>query len=180
MILREMIQRAVDIASARQPTTIDRLAIEAAAEPMLSIVFNIVSERTAGDEYRRHLLKRTSVIAFVNGSGTIPETVLTHYLNESVLYDTAAPSSIYSHVPEWSDFVRHYDTRLGAYTVNESTASVIQPAATYVIGSGLTGNLSLVTPCTIAVPTVITNPIVARDEIIDDLTAELAARLVVA
>lgn len=177
MTLKELIERAVDIASVAQETGVTKYALEAAAEPLLPIVFSEVSERLAASADRHHLLRRANVVAFVNGVVTVPESVFTTYLSESTLYDTADLTAIYSYVPEWSDFIRYADTRLGTYTVNESSMYVVQPAAFYANGTGLSGNLTLVMPSVVAVPATIGAAVIARDEVVDDLIAGLAAKL---
>lgn len=178
MILSELIQRAVDIASKSVDTAVTRLALETAAEPLLGIVFHEVSVDKARNEYKRSLLTRTKTLAVVNGSVAIPTDVLTEYMWDSHLIDTTAPTKRYSLTP-WHQFITAaLDRRLGHYSVEgESTLHVIEPATSYSPTSGPTETLLLSVPCVVVVPAATTDAIVARDEILDDLVRGLASAL---
>lgn len=176
MILSELIQRALDIASNGQDTSVTRLADEIAVEPQLLQVFDAVSRNTARNPAKRSLLRRTNSVTFVNGVGVLPQTILTPYLCESLLYDTADLTARYAWVSQFSELITTHDMRLGYYSVNESSIYVVQPGANYVQGSGLSGALSLVTPCDIVVPAVAA-AVVVRDELLEDLIAGLATAL---
>jgi hypothetical protein len=177
MTLKELIQRAIDVASNNRDMSAMKGSIETVAEPMLALIFANVSARVAADSGRRSFLRRTNTLTFTNGVAPIPETVLTQYLCESLLLDTALPTSRYSWISQFSELVRVSDPRLGYYSANESSMFLVQPAAIYAPGVGLSGTLALTTPCSIAMPTVITDPVVVRDELIDDLVEELATAI---
>lgn len=176
--LQELIDRAVSIASrGQEPSLASSLAAEMITEDLLITVFDAVSTKLAGDPATRGLLRRTKTIAFVNGSGTVTEDVLTEYLCESMLYNSSSLTAQYSYINQWENFIRQHDTRLGSYCVNESTIAVVEPGAVYAAGSGLTGSRSLVTPCAVAIPAAAGTAISARDEVVDELITALADSL---
>lgn len=177
MTLLELIQRSLDIASEGITTTSTRLAMEIAAEPLVAIVFNDVSGAVAANPGRRSLLRRAVTIPFVNGVGAVPETVFTEHLDESLLYDPSDTTSRYSWVSQFSELVRVSDMRIGYYSVNESAIYVVQAGANYDPVSGLIGNLSLITPASVEVPTTVASTVVVRDELLDDITQALAAAI---
>lgn len=176
MTVKELIERACEIANvgidpAKSPD------LESLAEPLISPVFNALAQDCAGDERRRLLTRLTKTVAFTNGAGSLSSDVLTTCLDDSVLTDDADLTAGYSYVREWDDFINTFDQRLGYYTVNQSTITVVQPNNSYVIGSGLTGNLSLLTPCVWAIPTDLVTNISIRDELLDDLVNRLGLAL---
>ncbi len=178
LTLQQLIDQAISIANRGvPPSTSPALSAEMIAEDLVGTVFQQVGQTVAADPTRRSLLRRTKTVAFAAGSATLTGDVLTQYLSESMLYDPTALSAVYSWIPQWEEFVRMVDRRDGYYCVNESTIAVIQPNAVYSPSSGLSGNLSLVTPCAPAVPAAATDAVVIRDELIDDLVMGLADAL---
>lgn len=176
--LQQLIDQSVSIAGRGvEPSLSPVLAAEMVAEDLVSTVFQQVGQAVAADPARRSLLRRTKTVTFASGVGTVTGDVLTQYLCESMLYDSTALTAVYSWIPQWEEFMRMSDRRDGYYCVNESTIAVIQPGAVYAVASGLSGDLSLVTPCAIEMPASASATVVVRDELIDDLVMGLADAL---
>lgn len=176
--LQQFIDQAVSIANRGVDSSLaPALSAEMIAEDLLSTIFNQVSQTIARDPARRSLLRRTVDVTFTNGTATLAENALSEYLNESMLYDSADLTKQYSWVSQFENFIRKSDRRIGFYSVNESTINIVEPNAEYAVTTGLTGSRKLVIPCTLIVPTVATDPIVMRDELIDDFVIELASKL---
>lgn len=86
-------------------------------------------------------------------------------MSDAVLYDTADPTKFYSFIPEWDDFIRIYDTRMGYFTIRGGAAIyVIEPGDAYVDGTGLTGSLNFVISGIPAIPATASAAIVAPAE----------------
>lgn len=178
LTLQQMIDSAISIASRGvDPSAATSLAAEMVAEDLVSTVFQQVGQTVASDPARRSLLRRTKIVAFTAGSAALTGDVLTQYLCESMLYDTTALSAVYSWIPQWEEFIRQTDQRDGYYCVNENTIAVVQPNVGYNASTGLTGNLSLVVPCSPTVPASAGATVDIRDELIDDLVMGLADAL---
>lgn len=174
MTLQELIDRAVSIATAGlTPEQLSTVEGEIVGEDLLTTVFAGVSGECAADRAKRGWLRRTVVVAFTNGSGTLDQTVLTDYLCESVLIDTADPTARYSYQPDRDIFQFDGETRLGRYHIDESVILVVQPGNLFVAGAGLSGNLSLITPADVAVPAAAASAIVARDEVVELILSRL-------
>lgn len=176
--LQQLIDQAISIANRGvDQSTAPALSAEMVAEDLLSTVFQQVGQTVAKDPARRSLLRRTVVITFASGTATLDGTAFSEYLSESTLYDPADLTKQYSWVSQFENFIRKSDRRIGFYSVNESTINVIEPNATYAVATGLSGSRNLVIPCSPAVPTVATDPVIIRDELIDDLVMGLADEL---
>lgn len=178
MTLLELVQRAIDIASLNKDTTVTRLAMEVAAEPLVLQAFRDVSANCARQEHKRTLLRRTKSLTLVNGAVALTDDVLTEYITDSNVIDPTDKTKRYSLTP-WSQFITdELDLRLGHYAIEgETTLHVIEPGTPYDPAGGPTETLLLTTPCAVAVPTASGNAVVAPAEILDDLIAGLAAAL---
>lgn len=178
MILSELIQRAIDIASNSTDTAVTRLALEAAAEAELSIAFQEVSAVVASSVATRSLLRRTKSLSFVNGAVTVDSDVLTEYISEGNITDPTDKTKRYSLTP-WNQFITdELDSRLGHFSIEgESTLHVIEPGTAYDPASGPTETLLLTVPCFVVVPAAISDPVLVRDEVLDNLIKALAVRL---
>jgi hypothetical protein len=151
MMLKELIQRAIDIA---QPgiDPLVRAVVELTAEPLLPVVFGEVGDELASHPSTRHLLRRIKTVNVVNGSVALSDDVLTAYACESLLFDPDALDEIYS-LTNWQDFLSgQLDSRLGHFLINEGTLFVVDPGSQYVHSAGPTKDYRLVTPCSLVVP----------------------------
>lgn len=176
--LQEMIDRAAQIALAgTDPTLSPVLDVEMTAEALLPHVFAAVEMECAASPRRRSFLRKSKTVAVSNGAGALADDVLTKYLSDAVLSDPADRTKLYAWVPEWIDFVRPKDRRLGYYSVNGQTLAMIEPGATYDAAAGFTGDVELVIPCGLTLPTLATDPVVIHPELADDIVLRLAAAL---
>lgn len=179
MTVKELIQRAVSIARQGLPTPLPIDAMEAAAEPLLPIVFAEVGERAARDERLRRTLFRAKAFAFNGGPETLPSDVLTGYLDMSVLFDPDDPTKIYSWVP-WNQFIStQLDTRLGYYTLEGESLRfhLVEPGIAFDPTTGPIITVTLYTPCSPEIPATITEHIAVTGEVLDDLLAALSVAL---
>lgn len=178
MTLNELIQRALDIASKGLDTSVTRLAMEVAVEPLLPVVFAQVSANVARDEKQRTQLRRTKSLAFVDGLVTIPDDVLTEYMVDASLVDPTDRTKRYSRAP-WRQLVTdELDLRLGHFAVEgETNMRLVEPGTVYDPTTGPTITLNLTVPCSVVVPAAATDQVVAMNEILDDLTVALANAL---
>lgn len=182
MILRELIERSLDSAVAGQDTTATRLAAEAAVEPLLPVVFSATGEHCAGIERLRSLLRRTKLLAFVNGAVTLDGDVLTAYITEGSLLDPLDKTKRYAYAP-WEAFTKDSDQRLGYFSIEVGTTlHVVEPATNYDPAAGPTVSLLLTTPCTPSIPATVEDALTAPFEVLDDLQVHLtdALRLAIA
>lgn len=176
--LQQLIDQAISIANRGvDQSTAPALSAEMIAEDLLSTVFQQVGQTVAKDPARRSLLRRTVAVNFTSGTATLDGTAFTEYLSESMLYDTSDITKQYSWISQFENFIRKSDRRIGFYSVNESTINIIEPNATYAAGSGITASRNLVIPCSPVVPAAATDPVIIRDELIDDLVMGLADEL---
>lgn len=178
MTLKELIQRATDIASQGLDEGTLTANPEEVAEPLLPIVFSEVSHRYAQSEQLQTMLRRTKSLVFANGLVALSSDVITGCIRAANLLDPADRTKLYSYVP-WSQLVTgSLDSRLGYFALEgESTLHVVESNTTFDPADGPNITLELTIPCEVEVPTVLANPIVARDEIVDDLLAALATAL---
>lgn len=178
MTLKELIQRAVDVAGHGFPD------LEIAVEPRLPLIFGRISDRYARDPMLRPMLRRTLVLAVTDGSVSLPTNVLTPYLYTSTLVDPTDQTKLYSFAP-WNLFIRDYETRIGQYSMKHFDVQsgrgmsellflyVTEPGTAYSSSSGPTVTLELTTPCAVLVPASAAGVINARDEVVDDILQEL-------
>lgn len=149
---------------------------ELVANSLLSQVFQDVTLGYAGNI--RSLPRLTKTLTFTNGAATLTGDVLTGSLMDSVLYDPNDPTKEYSFIPEWDDFIRVYDDRVGYFTVRGDTnIYVIEPGDQYEEADGLDGDLKLVVSGIPAIPTTASATIVAPAEFVNKALDLLVARL---
>jgi hypothetical protein len=178
MTLTELIQRAVDIASKDLDTSVDRMGIETVVEPLVPIAFHDVSVRLAREEHTRHLLRRSMVLNFINGVEDLDNDVLSAYISDATLVDQADRTKRYSLIPYSQLVTDELDPRLGHFAVEVGhTIHVVEPNSTYDPTTGPTIDLYLTTPCVVAVPAAVGDPVVATYEVLDDLVHALAMAL---
>lgn len=149
---------------------------ELAALSMLSQVFQDVTLGYAGDI--RSLPRLAKTLTFTNGVAALSSDVLTGSMADATLYDPDDPTKEYAFVPEWDDFIRVYDTRIGHFTVrNNTSVYVIEPGATYDDGDGLDDTLTLVVSGVPAIPATASTAIDAPAEFLNAALNLLVERL---
>lgn len=176
MILRELIQRSLDIASQGMGTPVLATTAEIAVEPLLPVVFGQLSVELASRSTTRHLLRRTKDLTVADGVEVLTDDVLTEYVRESVLYDPADTAKVYV-LTSWDVLVRgDLDSRLGHFVIDGQSLTVVEPGAEYDTTTGPDIALKLVIPCSLVVPTIDAD-IGEPAEVTDMLIARLAAAL---
>lgn len=176
MILRELIQRSLDIAAQGMDSPVLRSTAEVAAEPLLPVVFGQLSVELAGRSATRHLLRRSKNIVVTDGVGPLTDDVLTEYARESALFDPDDLTKTYSLV-NWDVLLRgELDSRLGHYLIDGQSLTVVEPGDEYISTGGPDIDLKLVIPCSLAVPAIGAD-IGEPAEVTDMLIARLAAAL---
>lgn len=176
MILRELIQRALDIAMQGMDSPVLRATAELAVEPLLPVVFGQLSTELASRPATRHLLRRTKDVVIADGAGPLTDDVLTEYARESTLFDPDDTTKIYV-LTSWDVLVRgDLDQRLGHFVIDGQTLTVVEPDSEYDTASGVDISLKLVIPCSLVVPAIGTD-IGEPAEVTDMLLARLAAAL---
>lgn len=179
MTLQELVDRALSMASAgMEPSSVPTLHAEMIAEDMLPAVFGEVGQRLAANERTRHLLRRTKTLAVVNGAVQLSADTLSAYITDSVLTDADDETKDYSYLDP-VHFVREpLDSRLGHYSVvGESGLRVLEPGEAYAPLAGPTASYLLTIPCVPEVPATAASPVVASEEVIDELVTALATAL---
>lgn len=173
MILQELIDRAISIATAANPT----LEPTAVAEDLLLQVFAEVGAQAARDERLRHTLRRTKTVNVVNGSVVLPGDTLSAYIGDSVLIDPADRTKRYTYLPWDALLSEPLDARLGHYSIEgESVMWVVEPGDEY-MGDGPTAALNLTIPCVPEVPASAGATIAVSEEVADLLVAALVRAL---
>ena len=168
-LIYRMVSQAQRGSEAAERTNLDAYAI---AESIIPAVFQAVAESAAGDYRKRPLLRRTKTLSFVNGSATLSDDVLTKYLCDATLLDSAALAKRYSWVNDYGEFIRTMDARLGSFNSPiENTIAIREPGAAYAVGSGLTGSRLLTVPCVPEVPALATDSVAVADVIASDLVS---------
>ena len=176
MILRELIQRAVDIATTGMDSPVLRTTAEFAVEPLLLVVFGQLSTELASHPNTRHLLRRTKSVTITDGTGPLSDDVLTEYAKESVLYDPDDIPKVYV-LTSWDVLVRgDLDTRLGHFVIDGQALTVVEPGSEYDSTAGPDIALKLTIPCALTVPAIDAD-IGEPAELTDMLIARLAAAL---
>jgi hypothetical protein len=162
------------------PLTSPLLDIEMTAETLVPDVFQSVSLSYAADAQKASLLSRDHTITLTDGSGTIPDTVLTQCKFNSTAYlesDTAATQA--SLVRTWLDFVTPSttDRLLARYHIKDQTIYWIEANAAFESGVGIDGDIVLNIPSTPEIPATEDDDLVVADEVLSDLITSLAQRL---
>jgi hypothetical protein len=176
MTLRELIQRAVDIAVQGVPTTVDRSTVETTAEPLLPIVFGDVGHELAQSPRTRHILRRTKTVNVVDGNSAIPDDVLTEYACEAILYDPTDPLKGYSLTPREALIGGQLDDRLGHFLIENGVLTVVEPDTQFDPNSGPDISLRLIIPCAPEIPA-LDDDIAVPAEITDLLLSRLSQAL---
>lgn len=149
---------------------------ELVANSLLSQVFQDVALGYAGNI--RSLPRLTKTLTFTNGVATLSSDVLTGSMADAALYDPDDPTKEYAFIPEWDDFIRVYDDRIGYFTIKGgSSIVVIEPGSLYEDGDGLDGDLVLVVSGVPAVPTSASATIDASAEFVNAALNLLVERL---
>jgi hypothetical protein len=148
---------------------------ELVANSLLGQVFHDVAK--GYDDAGSVLPQLTKTLTFANGAATLTSDVLTGDMFDSVLYDPADTDKDYSLVPEWNDFMKVYDPRIGYYTFSSDSINAIEPGDVYVDGSGTSGTRKLVIACVPTIPALATSAIVAPAEFTNRALDMLVERL---
>src|SRR5687767_6244887 len=177
MTLRELIQRAIDMA---QPGVdpLARAVIELTVEPLLPVVFGKVGEELASLASTRHLLRRTKTVAVANGTVALTDDVLTVYACEASLFDHDDPNQLYSRT-DWPDLLSgQLDSRLGHFLIDGQTLRVVAPNSQFDPDNGPSGDFRLFIPCSPEIPTIdaqVDVPAEVTDLLIERLAGALRA-----
>lgn len=157
-----------------QSVAIDAIGI---ADTLFPVVSQAVCEAAAADPSRRDLVRRQKSITLVTGSATLSSDVLVHYVQDSVLLDTANLNKRYAW-RDYPDFVRRGDRRLGIYTVvSGHELQVIDPNQPFTVPLTASGARVLVIPSIVEKPALATDEIDCVDEILSDLDSALTEAL---
>ncbi len=145
------------------------------AEALMQSVFQQVGEEAAGDDRKRSLLKKDVTLTFTNGSATVPDYVLTAYMEDATFMDTSDLTKQYQWVREFSDFVNPSLqnapwSNYGYFNVpNRTTIAQLEPGTAYDPTSGLTGTRHLNIPCVPYRPATADDYLDVPDEILNDI-----------
>lgn len=157
-----------------QSAAIDAIGI---ADTLFPTVSQGVCEAAAADPARRDLVRRQKSITLVAGSATLTSDVLVHYIQDSVLLDTANLSKRYAW-RDYPDFVKRGDKRLGIYTVVAGhTLQVIDPNQSFTVPLTASGARVLVIPTVVEKPALATDEVDCNEEVLSDLQEALAEAL---
>lgn len=153
----------------------DNIDTQGIAEVLMQSVFQQVGEAAAGDERKRSLLKKDVTLTFTNGSATVPDYVLTAYMEDATFTDNSDLTKTYSWVREFSDFINPSlrnapFSNLGYFNVtNRTTVRQTEPGVAYDPTTGLTGSRHLNIPCVPFRPAAADDVIDVPDEVINDI-----------
>lgn len=166
MTLQEFIDRAAEQFGSP-------LNVEVVVESMLPQVFQETALRLPGS-----VRKKTKTVTFTNGAATLSADVLTTEAHDSYLYDPDDSTKEYSLVPEFADFTRVYDDRIGYYCITAGLAiMVIEPGEVYDDGAGISDTRSLNIPCVPEIPATAATAIDAPNEFVNAALDALVERL---
>lgn len=173
--LAEILDRAEQLAAGVGGDPQDSTVVDSGltAETLLPHVWQIVTERTAKDPKRQHLLRQSKTLTFAAGAAPLPSDAWTEGL-PLLSFDDPQIGPLMSWIPYMFDFQRPLRTMLGAYTINESGELLIRkPGDAFDPSSGHDGDLNV---SLIIVPG-LTDPATAPQEVIDDVIAGVAGAL---
>jgi len=177
--LQALVDRAMSLASVNLNT--DPQALSMVTEDVLINVFQDVGIALAASRDTRKLLRVSQNVIFANGSVTLPVGILTQYANEGTLQDATDSTTIvkrYSYEPEWAEFIRQWDQRIGYWTVQQYTIYVTEPNATYDPTTGLSETRLFTCPTIPQVPAVAGTIINYPDEVVTRLIIGTANAIV--
>lgn len=175
---QELIDRAVDQASVGlDPNLSPLIDLGMLAENLAPDVLQTVAEEAAQNSETRADLLSSQSISFTNGIGTVPNNVLIDYMADATLSDTSDYSKRYSYRP-WHNFVNSGgDRRLGRFSSLGTSLYVVEPAASYTSGSGITASRTLTAPTVPAIPTLATDTITMPEVMTSNVIRELGLRI---
>lgn len=143
------------------------------AETLLPHIWQIVTEKTAKDPKRQHLLRQKKTLTFTNGVAPLPDDALTESLS-TLTFNDLEIGPLMSWFPHMFDFQRPGRVMVGAYTINESGNLLIRkPGDNYNPQGGHSGDLEV----TLIIVPGLTDPVTVPDEIIDDVIAGVAGAM---
>lgn len=150
-----MLRVITGVAAKRPGANLQELRMQADAQfPQIN---NEVAESYAGNENARSELRTIKTLTFTIssnariGTATLTDDVLRKYLKDATLYTGTGqnlPPTKYGYRPEWDDFLRQNDRRLGSWSTNGGTIGATKPNTM----TGLTGSASLVCICSPPIP----------------------------
>src|SRR5437773_5593370 len=94
--------------------------IETTAEALAPLAMLKLAIRVADNPDQRNTLRNDVSITLTNGTGTVPSSVLISRLNNSSVLDSNNPDDEYTYHPNFNDFIRDPETRLGRYNAQET------------------------------------------------------------
>lgn len=178
MNLTELTQQAIRKAIQGHSLQINERDAEALSDALVPEMFRSLAQDYVKDGRTDLLAMKTKTLAFINGSVALSSDVLHRCLELSTLSDSSDLRKLYAYVEYFPDFIRTYDRRLGYYHVQvPGTMLIVESNATYTVGSGLSGNRSLTTPCVWDIPATASAAINAIDEVTVDMVTKLAEML---
>jgi len=169
---QEWIDRAIAISG--------KQGVEMPAESLLQSTAQAVAIDLCKQRDTRSLLRSLVVVSFASGTGTLPAGTLTQFMQETNLFDGTNATSMqkrYSFEPQWENFVRFNEHRLGAYHNDGLTIYLIEPNATYSPTTGFTGNRNMSLLITPSIPNTAGGIFSTSDEVINRLVVKLAMNL---
>lgn len=155
----------------------DQLDTQGIAETLMPTVFQKIGEMAAGNERKRSLLKRSVSLSFTNGSATLPDYILTQYMEDATYTDSDDLTKTYSWVREFSDFIdpslRNAPwSNLGYFNVSNRVAIVQTEAGVlYSPTTGITDTRTLNIPCVPVRPATVATDVDVPDEVLSDIFA---------
>lgn len=158
----------------------DISALLPVAEALMPSVFQHVGEDAAGDERKRSLLKQNVSLSFTSGSATLPDYVLSAYMEDATFTDNDDLTKTYSWVREFGDFISPSLqnppwSNLGYFNVvGRTTIRQIEPGAAYSPTTGITDTRILNIPCIPVKPASESAEFDVPDEVLSDIY-EIAA-----
>lgn len=177
--LQALVDRAQSLASVNLAT--DPVALSMVTEDVLINVFQDVGIALAANRDTRQLLRISRNITFANGSVALPAGVLTQYANEGTLQDVTDSTTIvkrYSYEPEWAEFIRQWDQRVGWWTIQNYTIFATEPNASYDPTTGLSEIRLFTCPTIPQVPASASTVISYPDEVVTRLIVGTANAIV--
>jgi hypothetical protein len=148
------------------PVSLNRLrAVIDAAFPQIN---NQVAEVYAEDENKRSSLRAIKPLTFTTGAASFPNGLLKDYLKDCTLIVDVSPPQYYGYRPEYDDFLRGGDSRLGIWSANGNTIYANTPATSGSGSTGLAGAASFICICSPDIPTAEGDEFVAPADYVPD------------
>lgn len=183
MKLGELIDQAIEAAQAglepQQAAFLDDA--EVLVQSLLRTVFRKVDRDCAADPRKRSLLRREKTIALTNGVGTLPEEVITRFMDESsvrVVDDESNIGGQMSYLQNWIDLTQTKDTRCGYYAIRgQRELWWVDPGSTFSFTTGRNSQIGIFVPCYTTIPADADSDIDADPEWSDAALLELTQAL---